>query len=520
MFLKPARMAIAAVLVGVMLVVTGCGTSSAPTENDKPTGTPQADQPAEKKVLNIGLNADPPSLDPNKSSALVDRMVHNSIYDKLFDLNEKGEVIPMLAESYEVSDDGKTYTFKLKQGVKFHDGTEFNAEAVKFNIERNMGENSKRRGEMKYVSTVTVIDPSTVKVELSEPFAPFISILTDRSGMIVSPAGVEKYGEEFLNNPIGTGPYVFVEHVKGSHITLKKNENYWNGEVKIDELNYRVFNNGSAAVQNLRSGVLDIIDQIPIKEIPVVEKDANLSVVTEAGMGYQGLYINTTREPFTNKFLRQAVDRAIDRETVVKVLFDGYGLPANSPFAPGNLAYGESDKVTKPDEAVIKDLLTKGGKPDGFTFKMLIGTAPANEQFGAVLQGMLKQYNINVELEKVEFGAMLDAGDNANFEALQLGWSGRPDPDQNFYDFVVTGAPNNDSRISNPELDEVASKARTEQDPVKRKQYYDRAMEIMHDEAGYSYIYHSYNIFGMSKKVTGFTYVPDGIIRTAHLDKQ
>jgi peptide/nickel transport system substrate-binding protein len=520
MFLKPIRMGIAVLLVGVMVAVTGCGSSSAPTtETKKATKAPEAAKPAEKKVLNIGLDADPPSLDPSKSSAFVDRQVHNSLYDKLFDLNGKGEIVPVLVESYEVTEDGKTYTFKLKQGVKFHDGTDFDAEAVKFNFERNMQKGTKRSGELKTVKAVTVVDPSTVSIELSAPFAPFLSILTDRSGMMVSPAAVQKHGEDYLNNPVGTGPFVFVEHLKGDHITLKKNENYWNGEVKLDEVNYKVFTNGTAAVQNLRSGIIDIVE-VPVKEIPTVEKDSNLAIIAEAGMGFQGFYMNNTKEPFTNKYLRQAADRALDRETIVKVLFDGFGLPANSPFSPGNLAYGDSDKFSKPNDAEIKELLAKGGKPDGFTFKLQIGTSPESEKFGTIIKGMLQKYNINAELEKLEFGAMLDNGDSGNFEALQLGWSGRPDPDQNFRDFVVTDAPHNDSNMSNTELDKIADQARVELDTAKRKELYDQAMAIAHDEAGYAYIYHSYNIWGLNKKVTGFEYVADGIIRTAKLDKQ
>jgi peptide/nickel transport system substrate-binding protein len=303
-------------------------------------------------------------------------------------------------------------------------------------------------------------------------------------------------------------------------VTLKRNENYWNGKVKVDEINFKVFTNGTAKVQNLRSGMLDIIDEVPVKEIPAIKGDANLTLVAEPGMGYQGIYLNHSKEPFNNQYLRMAVDRAIDREAVVKVLFNGYALPANSPFAPGNLAHGESDQPKKPDPAEIKELLAKGGKPNGFSFKMQISNSPENEQFGAVIQNMLKQYNINVELEKLEFGTLIENGDNGNFEALQLGWSGRPDPDQNFYDFVVTGMPNNDGRISIPQLDELAAKARTELDEAKRKAYYDEAMKIIHEQAAYSYIYHQYNLLAMNKKITGFTYVPDGLIRTATLDKQ
>jgi peptide/nickel transport system substrate-binding protein len=517
MLSKKLRISVITAILGTALAIAGCSQSTA--DPAKGTNAAAADG-GQKKILNIGLNADPPSLDPTTSSALVDRMVHNSIYDKLFDLDAQGNIIPMLAVSHEVSQDGKTYTLKLKEGVKFHDGTDFNAEAVKFNFERNKGENSKRLGELKYVEKVTAVDPATVKIELNQPFAPFLSILTDRSGMMVSPAAVQKYGDDFLNHPVGTGPFVFVEHVKGDHVTLRKNENYWNGQAKLDELTYKVFTNGTAAVQNLRSGMLDIMDTVPVKEIPAIKNDANLTLIANAGMGYQGIYLNNTKEPFTNKYLRQAVDRAIDREAVIKVLFDGYGLPAHSPFGPGNLAHGDSDQVARPNAAEIRELLAKGGKPDGFSFKMQIGVSPATEQFGAVLQNMLKQHNINVELEKLEFGTLIENGDNGNFQALQLGWSGRPDPDQNFYDFVVTDMPQNDGRISIPELDELAAKARSELDPAKRKELYDQAMKIMHEEAGYSYIYHQYNIFGISKKVSGFTYVPDGIIRTLPMDKE
>ncbi len=508
-------------MIGSMLAVTACGggsnqASQAGTADQKA----EAQAPAGKKVVNIGLKADPPSLDPSKSNALVDRQVQNSIYDKLFDLDKDGNIVPVLVDSYDISEDGLTYTFKLKQGIKFHDGTDFNAEAVRFNIERNREDTSRRKNEMKFVEQVNVLDASTVEVKLSQAFAPFISILTDRSGMMVSPEAVQKHGDDYLNNPVGTGAYQFVKHVKGDHVTLKKNENYWNGEVKIDEINYKVFSNGTAAVQNLRSGQLDFVDEVPTKEIPTIEKDPNLTVIAEAGMAYQGIYLNTKQEPFTNKYIRQAISKAIDRDAFIKVVFDGYASPANSPFYPGNLAYGDSDKVEKGTPEEIKELLAKGGKPDGFSFKLQIGTSPVQEQFGAVVQSMLKPHGINVELEKVEFGTLLENGSSHKFQALQLGWSGRPDPDQSFYDFVVTGQPNNYSGISNPELDELANLARVELDPAKRKELYDKAMAISHDESQYVYIYHEFTRFGISNKIIGFEYVPDGLIRTAKLDKQ
>ncbi|MBG9798435.1 ABC transporter substrate-binding protein [Brevibacillus laterosporus] len=505
----------ALVLLGSTLLLTGCGGAG----NSATKESVQANKTA-LKTLTIGLKADPPSLDPMSSTSLYDRYVQNSVYDKLFDLDENGKIIPMLATSYEVSPDGRMYTLKIKEGVTFQDGTKFDAEAVKFNLDRYREEGSKRKGELKFVTDVKVVNPTTVQIMLQKPFSPLISIFTDRSGMMVSPEAVKKSGKDFLNNPVGSGPYKFVEHVKGDHVTLKKNEKYWNGEVKLDTINYKVFTNQTAAVQNLRSGMLDIVDELPVKEIPGLEKDEKFAVVAKANMGYQGLHLNVTKEPFTNKYLRQAVDRAIDREAVVKVLFDGYGLPARTPFSPGSLAHGESDTVKKPDDREIKALLEQGGKPEGFSFTLQIATSPANEQFGAVLQNMLKKYNIDMKLEKVEYGTMLENGDNGNFQALQLGWSGRLDPDQNIYDFHVTEAPNNKSRLSNPEVDQLLSDARSELDEQKRKALYDKAMAILQDEAPYIYIYHNYDKFGLSKKVKGFTYVPDGIIRTAKLDKE
>lgn len=499
------------ILMLMMVLLAACGgnNSSSSTGNEVKKGG----------ELNISLSADPPNLDPNQSTALVDRQVQNSIFDKLFDLNAKGEVVPMLVDSYEVSSDGKTYTLVLKEGIKFHDGTDFNAEAVKFNLDRYREETSRRVSELKFVKNVEATDEKTVKITLSQTFSPFLSVLTDRSGMMASPTAVEKEGDQFGNHPVGTGPYVFEEHVKGDHVALKKNADYWNGTPKLDNVNFMVFTNGTSSVQNLKSGKLDFVDDVPTKEAKVLEKDSNFSLIAKPGMAYQGFYLNTKEAPLDNKYLRQAVNKAINRDSFVKVVFDGYAEPNNSPFYPGNLAYGDSNEYEAPNSDEIKELLAKGGKPDGFSFKMLIGTSPVNESAGSVIQSMLKEYGISVELEKVEFGSLLEKADKGDFQALMNGWSGRPDPDQSFYDFVVTDKPNNYAHISNPELDNLAEQARIETDPAKRKEIYDQAMEIVHDESGYVYIYNDYKRFGISKKVKGFEFIPDGIIRTAKLGK-
>src|SRR5918997_1628765 len=236
----------------VVLVAMGCGGGGAPQSNTPP-GT-----------LFVALEAEPPELDPNLSSAYVDRQGMASLYDKLVDIDEQGEIVPMLAESYEVSDDELVYTFQLREGVKFHDGTPFNAEAVKFNLERYQEKDSVRSTEVEPIESVEVVDEYTVRVTLSEPFAPFLAVLTDRAGIIASPRAIEENNGRISEDPVGTGPFEFVERVRGDHITVKKNQDYWReGVPKLDKIIYRGIDDENVQYQNLQSGELDLIDSIP-----------------------------------------------------------------------------------------------------------------------------------------------------------------------------------------------------------------------------------------------------------------
>jgi peptide/nickel transport system substrate-binding protein len=244
-------------LMAALLVVVGCGGGGGAPESSTPPGT-----------LYVALDAEPPELDPNLSSAYVDRQVMASLYDKLVDLDQDGEIVPMLAKSYDVSDDGTVYTFKLREGITFHDGTEFNADAVKFNLDRYQEEDSVRSTEVEPIESVEVVDPMTVRVTLSEPFAPFLAVLTDRAGIMASPKAIKESGGRISKNPVGTGPFEFVERVRGDHITVKKNPDYWReGLPKLDKIIYRGIEDENVQYQNLQSGELDLIDSIPLVEV-------------------------------------------------------------------------------------------------------------------------------------------------------------------------------------------------------------------------------------------------------------
>ena len=518
---KKMRTTMAAVLVGLLLVTTGCGSSGGSSPTTATTGGKTATK--EGGTLNIALSADAPKLDPSLSSSVYDRYVFQSLFDKLFDLDKNGKIVPVLVKEYNVSDDGKIYTFKLQEGVKFHDGTEFNAEAVKFNFARNMEAASPRKNELGAVKTVTVVDPLTVKIELSQAYAPFLSVLTDRAGMMVSPEAVKKSGsQEFMNQPVGTGPFMFKERVKGTTITLVKNPNYWQkGLPHLDQVVYKIITDANVSAMNMKSGQIDMTDwRFPTKEIENFSKDPNYTIINQPAQGYVGFYLNVNKAPFDNKYIRQALDVLIDRDSIIKIVKNGAATPAHQPFPPANFAHNKADVAPKVDVAKAKELLAKGGKPDGFSFTFKTGTTPDNQRIAEMLQNMFKQAGIDMTIEKIEFGAMLDQASKGNFEAVALGWSGRPDPDQNIYDDVVTKASLNYGGYSNPQVDKLMKDARIELDPVKRTAIYTDAMKIVNDELPYIYFYFENNVLGLTKKVQGFNYVSDGLIRTATISKE
>lgn len=430
----------------------------------------------------------------------------------------------MLATSWTVSDDRKVYTFKLRKGVKFHDGTPLDAEAAKFNLDRYRQKDSIRSTEVEPVKSVEAVDPTTLRVTLKEPFAPFLAVLTDRSGIMASPKAIKKSGGRISKHPVGTGPFEFVERVTGDHITVKKNPNYWKkGLPKLDKIIYRGIDDDNVQYQNLKSGELDLIDSIPFVDFKDLQNSGDFRVSLKPGLGYNGFYLNVKEPPFNNKALRQAVHSLVDRKAIVgAVLRNIGGTPGNSPFSKSSFAYGKSDKFPKPSAAKAKSLLKKAGKPGGFSFTFKIDSTPASQQIGQVIQNNLKKASIHARLERVEFGALLEQSTNGDFQAVLLGWSGRIDPDLNIYDFTVTGGDFNDSGYSNPAVDKLLNEARRISDKSKRKELYDRVMEHLHEDAPYVYLYHANTEtdFAMQKSVVGFRPYLDGILRLAGVSKR
>jgi peptide/nickel transport system substrate-binding protein len=286
-------------------------------------------------TLRIAMDADNTTMDPHLSTAAVDRQVYNNIYGKLFDIDAKFGIVPQLVQSWEVKSGGLVYIFKLRRGVKFHDGTDFNADLVKWNFDRmrDPALASPRRSEIAPVKDVRVADPSTVEITLSAPFAPFLSVLTDRAGMMVSKAAVEKFKDDYARNPVGTGPFRFAEWVKDDHLTIKRFDGYWEkGLPYLDEVIYRPIPDPSVRFTAMRTGQVDFMHQIAPKDVAQAKGEKGLKVSEIPSLWWQGMHLNNQVAPFNNKSIRQAMWYAVDRQVIQRVAYQGLGSPAWSPF--------------------------------------------------------------------------------------------------------------------------------------------------------------------------------------------
>src|SRR5689334_12301756 len=287
-------------------------------------------------TLRIGLAEDPDVLDPSIGRTYVGRIVFASLCDKLFDIDEKLNIVPQLALSYETSADGQGMTIKLRPGVQFHDGEPVDAEAAKFSLERHLTlPASFRKPDLAALDHVDVVDPLTIKLVLKMPFSPLITQLTDRAGMMVSPKAAKAEGEKFALHPVCAGPYKFVERVQQDRIVFERFADYWNKDnVFIDRVVFLPIVDATVRLANLKSGGLDLIERVLATDIKDVRSDSRLNLSTAIELGYQGITINIGKDrakgPLSQSAkVRQALDWSIDREALNQVVFNGEFKPGH-----------------------------------------------------------------------------------------------------------------------------------------------------------------------------------------------
>jgi peptide/nickel transport system substrate-binding protein len=477
------------------------------------------------QTLRIGLAEDPDVLDPTRARTFVGRIVFAGLCDKLFDLDEKLNIVPQLATSYKWSADNKSLELKLRGGVTFHDGERFDAAAVKYNLERHKNmKGSNRRGELAVMSSVDVIDPSTVRINLAAPFAPLLAVLTDRSGMMVSPKAAEAAGEKFAANPVCSGPFKFVERVAQDRIVLERYPNYWNkGEIHFERIVYQPIVDATVRLANLRSGQLDFIERVGASDIPGIARDSRFKVAKIVEIGYQGITINVGKSDLAQKNplgrdprVREALELSLDRDAIVKVVMEGEAQPGNQWVAPSNQYYGRSARIPKRDVARAKQLLKEAGVPNP-SFTLMVATTSDAQKIGQVVQAMAKDAGFDIKIQSTEFATSLNLADKGQFEAYVLAWSGRPDPDGNLHTMLACKGPTNYAGYCKDDVEALINESRTSLDPARRAAAYDKIAQAVQKDRPIIYLYHRHWLWAHTNKLSGLRTVPDGMVRVQGL---
>jgi peptide/nickel transport system substrate-binding protein len=480
---------------------------------------------APAQTLRFGLAEDPDVLDPTLARTFVGRIVFSALCDKLFDIDDKLAIVPQLATGYEWSADGKAMTIKVRPGVTFHDGEKLDAAAVKYNIERHKTmPGSNRRGELSLVSSVDVVDPMTVRLNLSAPFAPLPAQLADRAGMMVSPKAAQEAGDKFGTKPVCSGPFRFVERVAQDKIVLERYPGYWNkNAIFLERIVYTPIVDATVRLANLKSGQLDMIERMAPSDVSGLKTDSRFTVAKITELGYQGVTINTGKSDLAQKNplgkdarVREAFELALDRDGIVQVAMDGEAVAGNQWVAPDNTYYAKNVPIPKRDVARAKALLAEAGVPNPSVTLMTPTTSDA-QKIAQVVQAMVKEAGFDVKIQSTEFATSLDMADKGQFEAYVLAWSGRADPDGNVYSFYGCKQPLNYSGYCKPDVEDVLNRSRSASAKPDRQKAYDQLAAIVLKDRPIVYLFHRRWLWAYSNKLTGFKPIPDGLVRVQGL---
>lgn len=476
-------------------------------------------------TLRFGLDFDLDTFDPARSGSYIERVVNASLCDQLLNIDPQLKIVPELATSWEWSDDQRALTLHLRDGVLFHDGAKFDAAAVKANIDRDRSAAySNRKGELKPVTDVEVIDPLSVRLHLAQPYAPLLALLANRAGTMLSPNILGLKQEEIAAHPVCAGPFRFVERVAQDHITLERFPQYWNAaNVKLDRIEFRIMPDSTIRRVNLESGQLDVANRLAATDVPQIEHNPKLRVAKSPSIGFQLISFNLAHGPAADTpfgrdiRLRQAFLKSIDRDALNQIVFDGRFVPNDQTEAPGSPFYDPAFPLPKRDLDGAKALLAAAGMPHPKLTLNIINN-PVDTQTGEVLQAMAAEAGFEVTLNKGESVAQTQAAANGDYQAYLAIWSGRPDPDGNLSLWMRCGAPLNWTGWCNKDLQAALDRGAASLDPAARKAaYHDVNVQWMKD-LPYTVLYHFTWFWGLSDRVTGFTPRPDGLVRPIGID--
>jgi peptide/nickel transport system substrate-binding protein len=477
-------------------------------------------QPKYGGVLRAGMQTDPVGLDPHTTQATATRNMLENVYDTLVMFDSQMQIVPALAESWTTSEDGLTWTFKIRQGVTFHDGSPFKASDVAFSLNRikDPAIASPRSGDFEVVQAVTAPDNATVVITLIKPFSPLLSKLAQSLNVIVSEAVANANTNDLNTVVVGTGPFKFIEYVPQTKMTLEKSPDFWGKDADgnqlpyLDGITFQFYPEPTARTTAIQTGSADWVEYVPSADVEILKADSNLQVIGGLSNNFRSIYLNVTRPPLDNKLVRQALAYAVDEQSIVDVaLFGTGGVAATGTTVPVGQYYAiEASPYNGRDVEKAKALLAEAGFADGFDLDLYVtSTYDFLRTPAEIIQSNLADIGVTVNIIAEDWNVYLPKVLEHDFTATILGESGQSDPDDFLYDVFRTEGGGNLGLYSNAELDTLLDQGRQIADQEERKVLYTQAQEMILDEAPQVFLFHSAQYEALRSNVKGFEHFPN-----------
>lgn len=527
-----------AVFFVLSIFLIGC-TNSESTSNDSKNDKKNLKEPENQEVvkkegkdITIAVADNFVSMDPHDTNDTLSYSAQKTMMEGLVGFDKDMKVVPILAESYEANDAATEFTFMLNQAIQFHDGTPFNAEAVKVNIDRlaNPENNLKRHSLFALVKETQVVDEYTVKIVLKEPFGAMINTFAHPAAMMISPKALETYGKDVARNPVGTGPFKFGEWDPSDHLKVVKNDSYWKeGSPKVDSITFKPTPENGARVAMLQTGEADFIYPVPTEQAESINGKDGIVVENNQSIIVRYLSMNTTKKPFDDPKVRQAINYAINKDAFVKVVMNGFSSKLDSVIAPNTQFYSKQE-VYEFDIEKAKELLKEAGYENGFETKVW-GSNNSQAQKGMeFIQQQLSQIGVKVEVVPMESGTMSekiwsvqDAKD-AEIELYYGGWSpSTGDADWGIRPLVggkdaFPPKSYNISYYNSEEVNQYIKEALATADPETRKVAYEKAQAVIWNDAPWAFLSVDDTIAGKKNYLDGIYLLPDGSLSVENLE--
>ncbi len=465
------------------------------------------------KTLDVAIVSDPVTLDPALMASFFELSVQYNIHEPLLHVTPDLKIEPGLANV--TSPDDKTYVLTLKPNLTFHDGTALDAAAVKANFDRMLDPSlaSPRRSELGPIDSVDATGPLEVTVKLKTPYAPFLQVLANRAGMMVSPTAVKSLQADFATKAVGAGPYKVVSWTKNSELVLEAFDGYWRGAPAIKRIVFRPIPDETVRLTNLRSGTVQLIDSVPPQAVAQVGRESGLTLSQSPGLGFNAFSFNTTRPPFNDPKVRKAFSMAVNPQIVQRTVYFGTGAVSFGPIPPSIAwAYDKNLQPPRGDAAAAKKLLAEAGKNEPVPVTITVTNSPVQIRTAEIIQAQANQAGFKVDIKQIDPTSLITVLRQKDFDLCMSPWSGRSDPDGNMYNYFTKSGPNNFAGYQSDKVDELLQKARTTAGEEARAPLYREAQAKIAEDAPMLFLTFPATLQASQKALTWLQY-PDGAFR-------